>query len=239
MSATEKILWVVNYRTLDEFLQKAVAVGATGVAIRTDNNLAKAIPAFHDKNIEVFGWRWPSAMHDPCMVEADRVVNLLANGLDGYFVDPEGAPGKPFDWDKEGLDELADEFCSAITSAAPDKPFGVTSHYRGMKTFPNLPWRTFFQHATVLLPQSYWRSSEGTIGHGIPEDNYRVALDLWTQTGGDKAKIVPMAGELASSTADEIGKHVAEAAAQRIDVLHFYTHESAVKPSVWDAVAAA
>jgi hypothetical protein len=239
MSASEKILWVVNYDTLDEFLKKSVEVGVTGVAIRTDNDLNKAIPAFHAKKIKVYGWRWPSAKRDACMAEANKAIALLANGLDGYFVDPEGAPGKPYDWDQAGLDPLAADFCKAITSSAPGKPFGTTSHYRGKFTFPKLPWASFFKFSSVLLPQAYWRSSEGTIGHGIPEDNYRVALDSWTKTGGDRTKIVPMAGELASSTAAEICAHVKEAQAQAIDALHFYAYEASVKAGVWSAVAKA
>ncbi len=239
MSATEKVLWVVNYDTLDEFIKKAAGIGATGVAIRTDNDLNKAIKAFHAKNIKVYGWRWPSAMRDACMKEAETAIALLAAGLDGYFVDPEGAPGKPYDWDQSGLDQLAADFCKAITSSAPGKPFGTTSHYRGKFTFPKLPWASFFRYSTVLLPQAYWRSSEGTIGHGIPEDNYRMALDSWTKTGGNRAKIVPMAGELASSTASEIGAHVKEAQAQKIVALHFYAYEDGVKDSVWNAVAKA
>jgi len=235
--ASEKVLWVVNYDALDDFVKKSVDVGATAVAVRTDNDLLTAISAFHAKNIKVFGWRWPSAMRDPCMKEAAKVVDLLGNGLDGYFVDPEGAPGKPYDWDQNGLGPLAEDFCKAITTAAPGKPFGTTSHYRGKKTFPKLPWASFFKFSSVLLPQAYWRSSDGTIGHGIPEDNYKVSLDFWTQTGGDRTKIVPMAGELASSTAGEISAYAKEAAAQKINSLHFYAFEGGVKDSVWKAVA--
>ena len=237
MPAREKVLWVVNYDKLDDFVKRSVAVGATAVAIRTDNDLIKAIAAFHAKTIKVYGWRWPSAKRDPCMKEAAKVVDLLSKGLDGYYVDPEGEPGKPYDWDQKGLDKLAEDFCKEITSAAPAKPFGTTSHYRGKRTFSKLPWASFFKFSTVLLPQAYWRSTGGTIGHGIPEDNYRVALDFWEQTGGDRSKIVPMAGELASSTAGEIAAYAKEAAAQHIDTLHFYTYENGVKESVWKAVA--
>ncbi len=237
--ARSKILWVVNYDSLEDFVSKSREVGATGVAIRSDNNLPAAISAFHDRNIKVFAWRWPSAMRDPCMREADKIVDLLDKGLDGYFVDPEGAPGKPYNWDQPGLDALAEEFCRAITSAAPGKPFGTTSHYRGKRTFSNLPWASFFRFSSLLLPQAYWRSTDGTIGHGIPQDNYNKSLQFWAETGGDRAKIVPMAGELAVSTADEIREYANAAAAQNIGDLHFYTHEDGVHSTVWDAVAAA
>jgi hypothetical protein len=239
MAAQQKILWVVNYHKLEDFLDRAQRVGATGVAIRTDNDVAKAIQPFHDKNIRVYGWRWPSAKRDPAMKEAEGVADLLQQGLDGYFVDPEGAPGKPFDWNQPGLDDLAAEFCSTITGAAANKLFGTTSHYRAKSVFPRLPWATFFRHSDVLLPQSYWRSSDGTIGHGIPADNYRVGLQAWQDAGGDRAKIVPMAGELAQVTDDEIAEHVAEADRQGISTLHFYTYEDGVDDTVWDAISRA
>lgn len=95
---TEKVLWVVNYDELKWFVGRAKYVKATAVAIRTDNDLLKAIPAFKDEGIKVYGWRWPSAKRDAAMKEAAKVADLLAKGLDGYFVDPEGDTGKPWDW---------------------------------------------------------------------------------------------------------------------------------------------
>jgi hypothetical protein len=235
MAGREKILWVVNYDRLEDFRRRALDVGATGVAIRTDNNVERAIPAFHDHGVKVYGWRWPSAKRDPALREADKAANLLALGLDGYFVDPEGARGKPYDWNLRGLDELADDFCRTIAAAAPAS-FGMTSHYRGKRVFSRLPWDVFFRHATLLLPQSYWRSDDGTIGDGIPEDNYQVGLTQWSDLGGDPAKIVPMAGELAHSTGDEIDRYVRAAATHDIDALHFYAYDDDVDDDVWDAI---
>src|SRR5262249_19637759 len=135
-------------------------------------------------------------------------------------------------------DDLARDFCRRITDAADGKPFGTTSHYKADAVFPRLPWATFFQFSTVLLPQAYWRSSEGTIGHGDPRENYRIALDKWANAGGgDRAKIVPMAGELKVSTGAQIDAYVTEAAAQNISSLHFYTYEDGVPDGVWNAIA--
>ena len=239
MPATDKILWVVQYSDLDTFLDRASNVGATGVAIRTDNDVARAIPAAHAKGMKVYGWRWPLSQRDAAMHEADRAAALFASGVDGYFVDPEGAPGKPYDWDRPGLAGLADDFCSRITGEAADKPFGTTSHYRAAAVFPNLPWATFFKYSTVLLPQAYWRSTEGVIGHGIPADNYDVALQFWSQAGGERAKIKPMGGELGVTKPGEIAAYAAEAARQNVSVLHFYCYDDSVPAEVWGAVAAA
>jgi hypothetical protein len=244
MAEPKKVLWVVNYNKLSWFIERATFVKATAVAIRTDNDLERAIPAFHDKGLQVYGWRWPSARRDAAMREADKVVGLLAKGLDGYYVDPEGHRDKknrslPDDWNQNGLERLAEDFCKAITKADPSKPFGITSHYRGKRTFGKLPWASFFKYSTVFLPQAYWRFEEGEIGHGIPEDNYRNSINFWAETGAPREKIVPMAGALEYVTAAEIRAHVNEAKNQGIASLHFYDATEKVKPGVWNAIAAA
>ncbi|MFM0125910.1 hypothetical protein P0D73_45025 [Paraburkholderia sp. RL18-101-BIB-B] len=235
-----KTIWVVNYDDVNQFLDKAVKIGATAVAIRTDNDMVKAINAFHAKGIKVFGWRWPSAKADPAMNEAKKVVALFGKGLDGYYVDPERKPGKPYDWDQPGLDSLADTFCKAIVSSMQgDQVFGVTSHYRANKVFPKLPWAAFFKHSTVFLPQAYWRSDGGIIGHGEPQDNYDKSIEAWKAAGAPVERIVPMAGELTHATAAEIAAYAAAANAKAIESLHFYAYADSVKSSVWNAVAQA
>jgi hypothetical protein len=240
MPAKNKVLWVVNYNKLDDFFAIAQKVKATAVAIRTDNNLINAIPKFQGAGIKVYGWRWPQALADSAMNEAQKVSTLFRDhGMDGYFVDPEQRRGHSDDWDRPGLAALADDFMSTIRQAGPDKRLGVTSHYLAKFTYPNVPWSAFFKHADVFLPQSYWRSTEGTIGHGDPADNYAVGIDRWKKTGAPVAKIIPMAGELGSSKASEINAHVNAAIAQGIDELHFYASEPSVKQAVWDAVGSA
>jgi hypothetical protein len=232
--AQEKVIWVVNYDNLDSFLDKCEDVGATAVAIRTDNDVRKAIPAAHDKGMKVYGWRWPSAMHDPAMNEAAKAEALFNQGMDGYFVDPEQNNADSINWDKRGLEALATEFCQAVSEAARGKPFGLTSHYLANRVAPKLPWAAFLKYATALLPQAYWRTSEGVVGHGIPADNYQMAIASWKAIGGDENIIVPMAGELAMATAAEIAEYVQ--AARNAPALHFYTYGSNVKASVWAAV---
>jgi hypothetical protein len=233
----EKVLWVVNYPSLDWFVDRATFTKATAVAIRTDNDLEAAIPIFHAKGIKVYGWRWPSAQRDRAMQEADHVIKLLGKGLDGYYVDPEGEPGKPYDWNQTGLEALAEEFCKKITAAFPGKAFGTTSHFRAAKIFPKLPWPPFIKYSNVLLPQSYWRVESGTVDGGDPKKNYRTSITDWEASGGAKNLIVPMAGELAQITAAEIRSYAEEAIAQGVSSLHFYNATPAVKPDVWQAIA--
>jgi hypothetical protein len=234
-----KVLWVVNYNNLNQFVQRAQAAKVTAVAIRTDNDIAQALGPFHAAGMEVYGWRWPSAQPAGAMAEANRAANFLTQGMDGYFADPEGEPGKPFDWNKAGLADLAEQFCTTIKAAAGAKPLGVTSHFLAKQRFPNLPWTTFFQHADVLLPQAYWRVAEGPVHHANPVENYRDSITAWVQAGGAKEKIQPMAGELLQVSGPEIGQYAGEARNQGVSTLHFYTDEPGINSGVWTAIAQA
>lgn len=233
----EKVLWVVDYDTLDWFVDRATFIKATAVAIRTDNDLDRAIPAFHAKGIKVYGWRWPSAERVRAMKEAQNVVDLLNKGLDGYYVDPEGEPGRHFDWNQKNLESIAEDFSKTVTAASTGKPFGTTSHFRAKKVFDKLPWNSFFKYSNVFLPQAYWQSAGGLINGGDPEKNYRQSLDEWEVTGASRDKIVPMAGELEFSTPAQIKEYAKEAQKQGVTSLHFYTATKKVKSEVWDEVA--
>ncbi len=233
----EKVLWVVNYPSLAWFVERTTFVKATAVAIRTNNDLAMAISTFHDKGIKVYGWRWPSAERERALKEAKKVVDLLGKGLDGYYVDPEGEPGKHYDWNQKNLEPVAEDFCKTITAVSTGKAFGTTSHFRGKKVFDKLPWGSFFKYSNVFLPQSYWKSERGLINGGDPKKNYSESIDEWTAIGAPKDKIVPMAGELEFSTPAQIKEYAEEAKKQGVASLHFYTARESVKSAVWDAVA--
>lgn len=239
MGMIEKTLWVVNYSSLQQFHDMALNASVMGVAIRTDNNVGQAIDLFHASGIQVFGWRWPSAQRTDAIAEANNAAALFEAGMDGYFVDPEGEQGKPYDWDKPGLEDLATEFCAVVANAAGDRPFGVTSHYRGRFQHPNLPWAQFFERATVLLPQAYWRVEGGKVGSGSPQENYLEAVDCWVASGGNRSLIVPMAGELAQVTSKELDAYVALAAELGVLRAHFYTFDPAIGDDVWASIAAA
>lgn len=233
----ERVLWVVSYNSLSQFISRAVAANATAVAIRTDNNMPAAIDAAHAANLKIYGWRWPSARPGPALEEADRAALFLNRGMDGYFVDPEGEEGQPYDWNQHGLAQLANDFCARVKEAAGTKPLGVTSHYRAAAIFPRLPWAAFFQHADVLLPQAYWRVAGGAVGHGDPAENYDRSIQAWVQAGGVQARIQPMAGELRRVTGSEITEYATAAQNAGIQGLHFYTDEAGIDAGVWEAVS--
>jgi hypothetical protein len=173
------------------------------------------------------------------MAEANNAATFLSQGMDGYFVDPEGAHGHSNDWDQNGLEQLANDFCVRVKQAAGTKPLGVTSHFMAKQQHPKLPWAAFFQHADILLPQAYWRVTDGPVHHANPVENYRDSIEAWVQAGGAREKIKPMAGELLHVNGAEIGQYVGEANSQGITSLHFYTDEAGITQGVWNAIAQA
>lgn len=240
MPFTEKILWVVNYSTINKFIDRADRAGATAVAIRTDNKIETAIQRFHAKGVKVYGWRWPSAQPHRAMMQAEHAARLLREaGMDGYFVDPEGAPDQLYDWDRNGLESLADDFCQTVREGNPAARFGVTSHFKARLVHPRLPFATFFAHADVLLRQVYWRVAGGNVAYGNPAENYRNAFTHWTNAGGSIDRIVPMAGEIALTTAAKIEDHADAASEAGRTELHFYTALPTVPDAVWTAIRSA
>jgi hypothetical protein len=167
------------------------------------------------------------------MKEATRVAHLFDNGLDGYYVDPEKATGEPWDWDLNGLDNVADAFCNAVQTAAGGKPFGITSHFRAADVYPLEPWQTFFKHCDPLLPQSYWRSDEGKIGAG-PQENYITGINSWSKIAPSGKSIEPMAGELGQITADEIDEYAQIAVLKGAKTVHFYAYANNIAQEIWD-----
>ena len=244
MASANKVLWIVTLDDVDAFLQQARAVGATKVAIRTRNkNFDESIPRFHDAGIEVLGWRFPPVVRDKALAQAAQVVELMKIGLDGFIVDPEGDANPGINWDQTGLEDLAQEFCDTIRNAFPDKLFGTTSDHRALRTYPNLPFATFFKNSDKVYPQSYWRmaTAQGPkpVGKGHPRLNYNVGLEAYVEAGAALENIIPIAGEIALARDGEIEEYAAAASENNVDDLQFYTFdaEENVPQAVFDAIA--
>lgn len=196
--------------SLADLLSKAKAARATAVAVRTTaTNFDLSIPTFHNAALKVLAWCWPPVDRERALDQARQVVELMRIGLDGFIVDPEGDIQRPqINWDLEGLDELAREYCSTIRDAFPDKLFGTTSHYRAKRIFRNLPWGAFVESSDRVYPQAYWRVQTAggprPVGSGRPRPNYSVALSAWQEAGAAAGIIVPMAGEICLARPAEV-----------------------------------
>jgi len=260
MAFRTKVLWAVSMTAAQEatLAAHAKAAGANAVCIRTSNTrLAGAIGRFHALGIKVYGWRWPaakpidSASHYYALDEADFVAGqLIPQGLDGYIADIESeADGRVNDWNNASFGPLATTFCSKIKTAAAAAGlgafrFGLTSGcaYPDLKMRPNIPWAQFGGASNLLLPQTYWRWTNGEnhvepINGGSPDAAITKGVDSWARIAAGKA-IVPMAGELDVITAAEIAGYGARMAALGHDELHFYADANKIDPANLAAIAA-
>lgn len=236
-----KVLWTVRVPSLDGLIKRAQGAGVRVVCIRTDyNNFSTAIPRCLSAGIEVWAWRWPATSRQRLMAEADRVKVLAGLGLAGYVVDPEQEPRAIFNWARPGLSELAEEFCAGVKAALGGRRFGVTSHYRAARTWPDLPWGSFIGPSDRCYPQAYWRAmlanGPAPIGKG-PDKNYEVALNAWQEAGAVRAEIVPMAGEIALAKPAEIAAYGQAARRNGVAELHFYCDQPTVPAAIWQAIA--
>jgi hypothetical protein len=250
MALKRKFLWIVNMDSdtaETAFAKHAMAIGATGVCIRTSSTrLPGAIARFKALGLAVYAWKWPgvipgkSKKHYYALDEAAYVATkLIPNGLDGYIVDPEsdGHTGSNAvnDWDQQELAPLAEEFCKTIKDAAKGKKFvfGTTSgcRYPGKRGKPNIPWAEFFAASDVLLPQTYWRwthkNKQGKIvvspqNGGTPAKSIAFGIEAWKPKSMGKP-ILPMAGEVDVITPEQIAAYGAQLAALGLSEAHFYT----------------
>jgi hypothetical protein len=235
MALNRKILWIVNMNTEaseTSFAKHALACGANTVCIRTSSKrFPDTIARFKRLGMQVYAWRWPSSVPTRAMAEADFVAKkLIPKGLDGYIADPESDGPGANDWNKPGLEQLATDFCSTITTVAPNGfVLGITSgcSYPAPNMKPKIPWKQFFQASDVLLPQCYWRwtspstGKPGKINGGTPAKAIAKGVPAWKAKSLGKP-VVPMAGEIDVVTPDEIADFGVALAASGISEGHFY-----------------
>jgi hypothetical protein len=238
MALKTKFLWIVNMNSdavETAFSKHALAIGATGVCIRTSSTkFPSTIKRFHDIGMKVYAWRWPPASQAGALKEANNVAgNLIPAGLDGYIVDPESdKAGAANDWNRPGLGPLATQFCNTIKNAAGNSfVFGTTSGcaYPAPNMKPNIPWKAFFTASDVLLPQTYWRWTNPSTGQagqkingGTPAKAIAKGVPSWKAVPPNRP-IVPMAGEVDVVTPAEIADYGAELTTMNIKEGHFYT----------------
>jgi hypothetical protein len=233
MALARKFLWIVNMdseETETSFSKHALAIGATGVCVRTSSKrLPRSIANFKNLGFEVYAWRWPSVTEKNALAEANNVAKaLIPAGLDGYIVDPESdGPGNN-DWNQDGLGPLARKFCDIVKKAGGRKfVFGTTSgcNYPGGGK-PNIPWKEFFAASDVLLPQTYWRWTPKTtprnINGGTPTKAIARGMSAWHPVS-QATPILPMAGEVDVVTPNEIAAYGIELASLKVNEAHFYT----------------
>jgi len=233
MALAHKYLWIVKMDTQvteTQFAKHALAIGASGVCIRTSSTrLATSIKNFKQLGLRVYGWRWPSATTAGATAEANRVAGtLIPAGLDGYIVDPESDGPGANDWNQPGLGPLAANFCKIIRTAGGKKfVIGTTSGcaYPAPGGKPNIPWKEFFAASDILLPQTYWRwTNKGKVSDingGTPAKAIKRGMAAW-QPKSQVTPILPMLGEADVVTPQEIANYGNELAGWKVSEGHFY-----------------
>jgi hypothetical protein len=187
MANMRKVLWIVD-GDKDALLERAKYVGAQAVCIRTTNAWLKgSVQAIKQWGFDVYAWRWPSVdpssntNHHYVEAEIDFVKGLIAEGLDGYIVDPEADDGRDSDnWNDSSLAPLADHFCGAIKSAGrqknPNFLFGTTSGCDYPVIKPDIPWSTFLAHSDAVFPQIYWAPNFITAKRTTPDAAWKIGI---------------------------------------------------------------
>lgn len=258
-SFDKKILWALDVSTSKSEMrvfEHADAAGCGVICVRTPSKrLPGLISRAHAKSLEVYAWRWPAVRPQPSSTthyfaddEAAFVAKeLIPAGLDGYIVDPESdTAGAANDWNDEAHTDLAKRFCKTILDAAKANKqfrFCTTSgcSYPSPNNRPHIPWAAFNAASDVLLPQSYWRvaTSKGprSANGGTPAKAVKSGFDAWKRIPKHKP-IVPMAGELASITVEEIAAFGQELTQAGIREAHIYIDGSGASAGKLAAIKA-
>jgi hypothetical protein len=252
-------LWIEDLDSaaaLDSATTNIEAMGANTVCIRTSSSLLEhLIPKFHEKGIRVYGWRWAAvvphaARHAFAKDEADFVAaKLIPAGLDGYIFDVESDEKRSaHDWDRTDvgdLKQLAKYYTDTIKMASikAGRPFllGLTSHAKAFTNYPKIPWGPFVAASDVLFPQTYWRCYEDKT-HSCKDANQGTpdsAINIGYTDYSPKSKaIIPVAGELRCSTANEITALGKVLETKKLIDGHFYVNSSNIKSDVLSAIKA-
>jgi len=256
-----KVLWVAD-DDKNGLLSKADYIRAQAVCIRTTNDWFEgSLKEIKNKGFDVYAWRWPAVVnpgpgHDPKHHFADneaRYVNeLIEDGLDGYIVDPEADTEKGKDgkqrprlsdwWADAKYGPLANSFCDAIKLAGRKKNphflFGTTSGCTYPTSFKAIPWPEFVAHSDVLLPQCYWQGDSGPEHGGTPQSAYDRGMNSWKTIASTGMRIIPLIGQIAKVSDDEITAYNAIIKMHSITEIHFYCYTGAVPSENWDAMRA-
>ena len=242
----------------DRLFNNAQLMGAKAVAIRTVSDIIPgSIPRFHAAGMQVYAWRWPAVVENSAGRYATDEANYVAQtlipaGLDGYIVDPESNSddGAYNDWDRTDtpvpLAELATTFCQIIRNAARAAGnnnflLGLTSGGNYPAVYKNLPWAQFVAASDALFPQLYWRArNENNVCRPVRDGTPQTAVDdclrSWRAIAQGKP-LIPMGGEISCVTdMSEIAAFGALAKAAQLPIMHFYTDDTDLTPTVCGAI---
>ena len=106
------------------------------------------IMELRNKGIKVYGWHYLYG-NEPNSESTVAVRRIRQFNLDGYVLDVEK------EYKQAGKKTAARRFMDQIRSAYPALPIALSS-YRYPSLHPQVPWKEFLEHCTVIMPQVYW-----------------------------------------------------------------------------------
>jgi hypothetical protein len=247
-----KVLWIVDGDKRG-LLERANFIRAQAVCVRTTNRWLKdSIREIKQRGFDVYAWRWPSvdpksdSKHHYAESEAAFVLDLIAEGLDGYIVDPEADDDRASDnWNNEKYADLANSFCNTIKLAGRRKNplflFGTTSGCDYPTIKPKIPWAEFLAHSDAVYPQIYWAPNYIKAHRTNPDDAWTIGMAAWRRIVPSGMKVAPIMGEIGINKPAEILRFGEIAAASNLaGEIHFYTYDSSLRgpkfASTWDAL---
>jgi hypothetical protein len=240
-----KVLWVVD-GDKNGLLEQANYVRAQAVCIRTTNGWLKgSVQDIKKQGFDVYAWRWPSvdpasnSNHHYADDEARFATDLIAEGLDGYIVDPEADDGRNSDnWNSAHWADLANKFCNTIKLAGRQKNphflFGTTSGCDYPVIKPDIPWSVFLAHSDAVYPQIYWAPNFIKAKRTTPDAAWKIGMTAWRKILPGSMTVHPILGEIKINKPAEIarfGQIMIENG--NTDEVHFYTYDDDMRDAEW------
>jgi hypothetical protein len=240
-----KILWIVD-GDKEGLLDRANYIRAQAVCVRTTNAwLKSSIQGIKGHGLDVYAWRWPSVdptsnvNHHYADDEAKFVQDLIAEGLDGYIVDPESDDRRASDdWNDPSLADLANRFCDAIKLKGrqrnPRFLFGTTSGCDYPVLKPQIPWSIFLAHSDAVYPQIYWAPNYIRAKRTTPDAAWNIGMAAWNKIISARMPVHPILGEITVNKPSEIARFSQIMIEQKnAGEVHFYAYDDDMLDAKW------
>lgn len=142
----------------EKIADEALKLGVAGVLVKAHDGRASAgfleqfkelVGPLKSRGLRVAAWGYLYGNSPD--EEAALAAEALRLGADFYVADAEA------EFERQGMDEAAERFFSALLAKARGGVVGFTSFALG-NLHPRFPWSVFARACNVAFPQAYWRT---------------------------------------------------------------------------------
>ncbi len=140
--------------------------------------------ALHNQGIRVYGWGYVYGTHPDS--EAQRAIDVLKLGSDGYVFDVEDAITQANRSQAEMLCKTVRDY---VDKGSPDCLLGYSTYCR-VQYKTKIPYDVFGRYCDVAMPQAYWKDFKKTPNKTVREmcQVWGKMEESWRQT--DKASAI-------------------------------------------------